>query len=563
MMGAPSSRGRYRILFIVLVWVYLVLSTFYWAPIRVLAKPDEAAHIMNVYRVRTGEWWPRYAPEPHPLWHIDEGAQSPLYYWLAAVVSRPTPVADPHRWIEINPFFLHGAPHGNGARALPLAEGGPFFYALRVVGWLLGSVVLAATYRAARLWLPQVWAWRATALLAFTPTFAFVQTGVSNATLAAVFTPLVYGELLRGWVKGPHRLHVKRLMLLVVLALYTRLDALVLLWPVLLLLWHVRGRRELLRRILFWGGVGAVATFPLWLRNVWLYHDPFVRRALALRPQPLPWRLLFTSELERLFKTLFITVGEGFILAPDGYYVVLAVLLLAAVGGFLLGLRRTRDPIPLFLLVSYAPLVLVALISTRRYYIDAPRYLLVLGTPLFLLVAWGAYQFWPLSWRRVGGSILVGVWAALNVATIVGVIGPVYQPQPASPAGPPLAFWEGGIRLREARVLRSSGEIHVDLVWDTVRPIRYNYVVFVHAYGKDGHMVAQEDTHPLYGAYPTSWWEPYHPFRDPHRLNVPPEQRVARIVVGLYRWDTQARLACVSAGGEAYPDAAVPIFEGP
>ncbi len=552
-----------RVLFIVLAWVYLLFSSFYWVPIRVLAKPDEAAHIMVVYRVRSGQWWPRFQPEPHPLWHIDEGSQPPLYYWLAAGMSLPTRVNDPHTWIEINPFFLHGAPRGNGARAIPLAQGGPFFQALRAFGWLLGVLVLAATYRAARVWLPRLGAFWATALLAFLPTFAFVQSGVSNASLAAVLAPLIYGEVIRGWRQGLTPVSFKRLSALFVLALYTRLDFLFLLWPLALLLWVRRSRLPSLKRSVgLWSGVAVLLTLPLWLRNVWLYHDPLVRQALALRPHPLSWQVLLTSELLRIYKMALISVGEGFILAPDIYYWILGASLVVPIVGMIRGRLLTQRKVPDLLFLSYIPLLIVALVSTRRYYIDTPRYLLVLGTPLFLLAGWGLMYGFPSRWRSVGGMAVVGVWAVVNMATIVHVVTPVYQPQPAPTPLRLIARWEGGIRLYQAQLSPGPRDVHVLLVWDTVRPLPYNYVIFVHAYDSEGHLLAQEDTHPLYGAYPTSWWVPNQPFRDQHVLPLPGLKGVHRIVVGLYRWSTGVRLPCIMADHRACLDSAARIYEG-
>ncbi|NPA91684.1 MAG: hypothetical protein GXO55_09605 [Chloroflexi bacterium] len=558
---AFRQRRQDRWVFIGMALLYALMATFYWRPIRVLAKPDEAAHLLYVYQVREGVLWPVWDPAPSGLWHVDERSQPPLYYWLAALVTAPTPVSDPHTWIEENPFFLHMAPYGNGARAIPRAEGAPFMYALRVFSWLLGLLVLAAAYRGARVWAPSPLAFLPGFLLLLTPTFLFLQTGITNTALAIVWATLLYGEMLAAWRRGFQAVPAWRWTLLLGLALYTRHDALFLLFPLFVLLLWGMWRGERVWPVVKGVGSALLLSLPLWVRNVWLYHDPLVRRALALRPEPLSWPTLFSSEAGRLFKTFFIEAGEGFILAPDVFYY--------AVGGFLIlagwGLaRRGRGKGFDFLLSLFLPILVVAFFATRRYYIDAPRYLLTMGFPFFLLWAWGIYGWHD---KRLDGLLLWG-WGLLSAMVVLYVVLPVYEPRPARVSGPPQATFARGLHLYEARVLPGEGEWRIFLAWGASERVPKNYVVFVHAYNRAGELVAQEDTHPLYGAYPTSWWEPGFAWWDPHRLILPAGgcRDGLRIAIGLYDWETKQRLIpqlhdkAISSDGTVviYPPQAIP-----
>ncbi len=563
---SPVSRAkrppRERLALLTLCLLYGLLGTFYWRPILVLAKPDENAHLLYVYEVQQGRWLPRRQPAPSGLWEVDERHQPPLYYWLTALVTRPTPVPDPRTWVEENPFFLHRAPRGNAARALPKAVGLPFVFAIRAFSWLLGLLVIAGTYRAARAWLPPRWALLGTAGLVLTPTFLFIQTAASNTALATGLNALAFMTLMRMWQRRVTPTRARWLILWWTLALYTRLDSAFLGAAVLLLLMReIRCRRPTWRTV-----AGAlVATggllVPLLVRNAWLYGDPLVRHALALRPAPLPWRALLTQEVERLFKTTFISVGEGFTLAPDAYYLIpLTLLLLAVLGWTRRQAWRSGKDTAGFLLGTLLPLWGSALLATRRYYMDAPRYILSLATPTVLLVAAGYRALWPRGLRRWSAGLALIAWGMLNVATIAGVIWPVYVPRPAPRFPAVLAVFENGIVLRHATVTLQADGIAVSLVWETRKPVPENWAVFVHGYDAAGTLVTQEDTHPVYGAYPTALWRPHTPFWDPHRLPWPASSSSPlRLVVGLYRPDTQQRLPAFRPDGTPWPHAAVPI----
>lgn len=537
-----------------------LVGVFFWRPVLVLAKPDEHAHLLYVHEVQKGAFLPRPSPAPNGIWRVDERYQPPLYYWLTALVTFPSRSSDPRRWIDPNPFFLYRAPQGNAARALPRRVGAPFLFALRAASWLLGLLVLAGTYRAAKPLFSPPARVAAVAAVGLLPSFLFLQSAANNSALAAVWAALAFAELLVMWRHGVTPRRALRLGLWLAVGLWTRADAL-LLYPAvaLLALREWKDRRRGYRLLIGAGIAGALVAAPVYARNWWQHRDVIGASFLAPRPEPLAWGTFFSLELQRLFKTAVISVGEGFALAPDIYYTPVMALLIVALLGLVNGVRRAADrPALGFLAASFLPVFGAGLLASRWFYMDAPRYWLTYATPAVLLAVAGYTRAWP-RWAR--GAALAGwviVWWLVAMLTVVRVVWPLYVPRPASPAAVPLAVFGKQVVLHRAAVQTLPDGLEISLTWEATGPVAENWAVFVHAVAPDGRIVAQEDTHPLYGAYPTSWWKPGMAFVDPHRIVWPEayEGPVA-LYVGLYRPDTGARLPARRPDGARWPNDAV------
>jgi hypothetical protein len=93
------------------------------------------------------------------------------------------------------------------------------------------------------------------------------------------------------------------------------------------------------------------------------------------------------------------------------------------------------------------------------------------------------------------------------------------------------------------------------LFWQAQANPPTDYTVFVHLVAPDGHLVAQADSPPAAGAYPTSLWDPGEIIIDSHPLPDLPPGRYA-IRVGLYRPETGERLPVADS-----PEGAVQIIE--
>jgi hypothetical protein len=85
----------------------------------------------------------------------------------------------------------------------------------------------------------------------------------------------------------------------------------------------------------------------------------------------------------------------------------------------------------------------------------------------------------------------------------------------------------------------------VDLVfyWQSLVPVDTDYTVFVHILDQDGNTVAQQDSPPAGGAYPTGLWDEGEIIRDEILLPVGElEPGMYEVVVGMYDFESGQRL---------------------
>ncbi|MCS7286326.1 MAG: glycosyltransferase family 39 protein [Anaerolineae bacterium] len=110
--------------------------------------------------------------------------------------------------------------------------------------------------------------------------------------------------------------------------------------------------------------------------------------------------------------------------------------------------------------------------------------------------------------------------------------------------------------------VRAGGTITVTLYWKAEKPVEFNYHVFVHALNEKGELIAQHDSPPRSGLYPTSVWSPKEIIVDSHPLTVPQDyEGKIKLLVGLYSLETMERLKVRSKEGVELLDRAVPLGE--
>jgi|SRR5579859_1466751 len=93
--------------------------------------------------------------------------------------------------------------------------------------------------------------------------------------------------------------------------------------------------------------------------------------------------------------------------------------------------------------------------------------------------------------------------------------------------------------------LRAGETLSVTVYWRPEASTDRPYTVFVHLYDPASGSIAQVDTYPVHGAYPTTVWVYDHVFADTYQLMVPAQLTVAHnaeIVLGLYDLTTLQRL---------------------
>ena len=80
-----------------------------------------------------------------------------------------------------------------------------------------------------------------------------------------------------------------------------------------------------------------------------------------------------------------------------------------------------------------------------------------------------------------------------------------------------------------------------------------DYTVFVHLLGPDGTSVAQFDSQPQAGRYPTRWWDAGEIIADEHLLTLPAPAGSAgySLQIGLYALETGQRLRLAQSDGDS------------
>lgn len=131
-----------------------------------------------------------------------------------------------------------------------------------------------------------------------------------------------------------------------------------------------------------------------------------------------------------------------------------------------------------------------------------------------------------------------------------------YTVEPA-PDWPVLAKFDNSIQLRQANVIELDDRpgLQIDLYWSTTEIIDRSLIVFVHLIGTEG-IIAQSDTVPGQGTWPSQWWQPGLILHDSHTVETAEnlESGPYQIVVGFYHADTRLRLAAYQADGTPVGD---------
>jgi len=124
------------------------------------------------------------------------------------------------------------------------------------------------------------------------------------------------------------------------------------------------------------------------------------------------------------------------------------------------------------------------------------------------------------------------------------------------PSGEPEARLEKGLTLVGHRLTAvSPQELRLSLLWQAEAEIKADYAVFVHL-TRDDAILAQDDSFPAGGYYPTSLWRVGDIVSDEHTLALPEPYDPGRhrLIVGFYQLETLHRLQVLDKSGEPISD---------
>ena len=105
--------------------------------------------------------------------------------------------------------------------------------------------------------------------------------------------------------------------------------------------------------------------------------------------------------------------------------------------------------------------------------------------------------------------------------------------------------------------LAEQNVLDLTFSWQSPSGVPLDYTIFVHVIDADGELVAQSDSVPSSGRFPTSLWLAGESVYDKHQLQLPSNiQSVDQldIKVGFYYWATGERLPAFDSCGELLPD---------
>ncbi len=556
--------------------VFVVLGVIYSLVTPVFEAPDEIQHFFYAAHLADGNGLPRQDPAQPALW-AQEGSQPPLYYALAALLIAPIDTADAEALVWQNPHAALGDPLRPSNKnyivhtdreAWPYRNTALAVHRMRWFSVLLGAATVLFVYLLGRALLPGAprLALAAAALTAFTPQFVFISSSVSNDSLIILLSTITAWWVIRlARLPSPgvqrslfHRAGIiddALLGLVLGAAALTKLSGIA--------LWVLAGgalsviglRRGALRRTL--GGLSvtfalALAVAGWWyLRNWRLYGDlTGLSAMLAIVggwSHPLGWRDLL-GQFQGLRISYWALFGWFNIPLPDWVYRVLDGITLLALLGLPLVWRRgehevaPRDRVWLLVPLAWIGVLLASLV---RWTLLTPGmqgrllYPAAWAINLLLVLGWSRWAEllrtarWPGEGVRAGWlAAPVCLVALLTVVVPAAVIAPAYRKPaliaasdvPAAAAVSPLTFGESA-RLIGASLspetARPGETVWVTLYWEVLDRFDRDYTVFVHLLDHAGGAVAQENSWPGLGAYPTRLWQPGTVVVDRHPLHIP------------------------------------------
>jgi len=125
---------------------------------------------------------------------------------------------------------------------------------------------------------------------------------------------------------------------------------------------------------------------------------------------------------------------------------------------------------------------------------------------------------------------------------------------PSQQQSQPAAQFGDRVQLLSASVdpeqVQAGADLPVRLLWQASAPLTESYTVFVHLVGPDGAMVAQRDSLPRDGFYPTQFWQPGLEVEDETILSLPADLAAGAytVHVGLYDSASLERLSVLRDG---------------
>ncbi|TEU16305.1 MAG: hypothetical protein E3J21_10915 [Anaerolineales bacterium] len=540
-----------------------------------------------------------------PVLHLDPsknpvagtvGHHPPLYHLTSALLTFWIDTDDADSLIWHNPHCVAGVPHwpGNKNRIIHL-DTEVFNYhgtalairILRLFTVLLSGVTVLATYLIALEIFPH---WKplalgAAAINAFNPQFIFISARVGNDAMVTTFSALVLLGIVRLLKRGATRGRLIWLGVTLSLALLSKISSLALL-PLAALTLAIRAiQQRSVGRLIKWGMIvfSIVLLIAGWayLRNWILYRHPLASNvwlaAVGLR-EPQPSLIELYEEFWGLEISFWAVFGWMNIVIDEIFYKLLAVMVRLSIVGLLVlaisqfekfkALQRKQldrsNLLSLLLLGLWFLLLFASLLRFMQIQTGAQgRYLFPAIPAISIFIFLGLSQFVPQRYNGMLAGVVGGALFLLAVLCPFVYIAPTYAKPPVItaediPAEAHHLDINFGDKTRllacqlDKKVVRRGDPLSVTLYWQPRAEMEQDYNVFVHILGRDEEVIAQKDTYPGMGSYPTSLWQVGGVIKDTYGMYVLPESKAPsrfRVEVGVYDRSTGEALPAFDKDG--------------
>jgi Dolichyl-phosphate-mannose-protein mannosyltransferase len=489
------------------------------------SKPLEMLHIQVIDVMKATRQLPRI--KPHDYWQ--EFHQPPLYYLAVAILSAFDPPVPNRINRPANPYYL-GTVIGNRNAYVPDDQPTTTLAIGRLVSLACVAIAVVATYLQARFLLAGGLAMLAALVIGMQPQVLFIGTTLSNDAAAMGAVALALWWLTRLMYNGLTRRRAIVLGLLLGIAVLCKVNALLACSTVPFLLWHNRmlgASRLASYGLLVAAGIATIAG-PWMLHNYVNYGDALAVGYVFSGPVSVGSFQYLLTPLPDMWKSFWLDYSAGLAgYAPDPYYTVVAVMLVAAAAGLSITWRRCPAQRPI--LAMHTSLVLLTIVASvwqkaQSYivYVNMVptaegRHLFVAVPSLAIILAAALQAVRPSRlFMKAFTVLLVGnvVWAAGPHLEQIYGLPPLVNLNPPPPLDKPFLF-ANGMELRAARL--SPGTTGkgdgwwVELEWTAQRPVDRNLSVSAQLLEwKDGTPInrGQEDSYPGNGLQPTQQWKP-------------------------------------------------------
>ena len=511
---------------------------------------------------------------------LDESHQPPLYYLLAAIATLPQNISDEQGKFRSNPDFVWAgrggadinANIGGTAQTFPFQGEARALHLARLASVFMGAVTVWLTIEIGWLIFPNQMsvALLAGGLVAFNPQFLFISGAVNNdnllitAVTGAVWQTLRLVQRPKQWKQWGY------LGLWLSVAMLTKLTGIAVVLAVAVIIVSLAYRQQN-REFIFVGG-GIITTIMLVFVGWWFVRNQIVSGDLLgmtkyeqsyfvnLRSSPLLWADI-QEWLRVQFRSFWGIFGWMTVAAPDWYFTLVRLLLATAVVGWIVLLAQKIihkwSPYQkasigfLALVVVLQQLVILFMLTRCNASCYQGRYLFPAISAIAAITAIGLLNLSPNRAKTGVAATIVAVLVGLALFMALFVIEPAYTMSPL-PAWKLMAvqhksdtLFGNKLVLRGYNIETGDSTAAVQLYWQSIQKIDFDYSAFVHLIDKSGSVIAQKDTGigQTQNYLPTAW-AAGDMVADEHVIPLPPDlpPGVYQIRAGVYNWISGERL---------------------